>query len=143
MFAGAVAWWSLFTAATVLARGFGSLFGLRLLLGVGEAGAFPAATRVVEEWFPRRERAIASGLYDSGARGGTLLAIALVTALIAALGWKGFFLVTGGLGFVWVIVWLWLYRRPSVHRWISEKELHYLEEGGARTRNAPEQKRSS
>lgn len=141
MFAVAVAWWSLFTAATVFARGFGSLFGLRLLLGVGEAGAFPAATRVVEEWFPRRERAMASGIYDSGARGGTLLAIPLVTALIAALGWKGSFLVTGGLGFIWVIVWLWFYRRPAAHRWISELELKYIDEGGGRTSAVPEEEK--
>ena len=133
MFAAAVAWWSLFTAATVLARGFGSLFGLRLMLGVGEAGAFPAATRVVEEWFPRRERAIASGIYDSGARGGTLLAIPLVTALIAGLGWRGSFLVTGAIGLVWVAVWLWVYRVPRRNRWVTPEELAYIEAGGART----------
>ena len=133
MFAAAVAWWSVFTAATVLARGFGSLFGLRLMLGVGEAGAFPAATRVVEEWFPRRERGVASGIYDSGARGGTLLAIPMVTALIAGLGWRGSFLVTGALGLVWVAVWLWFYRTPRAQRWVSEKELAYIEAGGART----------
>jgi ACS family glucarate transporter-like MFS transporter len=133
MFAAAVAWWSVFTAATALARGFGSLFGLRLLLGIGEAGAFPAATRVVEEWFPRRERAIASGIYDSGARGGTLLAIPLVTALIAGVGWRGSFLVTGGIGLVWVAVWLWVYRVPRLNRWITPGELTYIEAGGART----------
>ncbi|SDT21393.1 MFS transporter [Microlunatus soli] len=132
MFAAAVAWWSIFTAATVLARGFGSLFGLRLLLGVGEAGAFPAATKMVEEWFPRRERGIASGIYDSGARGGTLLSIPIVTALIAALGWKGSFIVTGSLGLVWVIIWLWAYHSPIKHRWISEAELAYIKAGGAR-----------
>ncbi|HTF54680.1 MAG TPA: MFS transporter [Pseudonocardia sp.] len=133
MFAAAVVWWSVFTAATVLARGFGSLFGLRLMLGIGEAGAFPAATRVVEEWFPRSERAIASGIYDSGARGGTLLAIPLVTALIAGLGWRGSFLVTGAIGLVWVAVWLWVYRVPRRNRWVTPEELAYIEAGGART----------
>lgn len=133
MFPFAVAWWSIFTAATVLARGFASLFGLRLLLGLGEAGAFPAATRAVEEWFPKRERGLASGIYDSGARGGTLLSVPLVTALIAALGWRGSFLVTGGLGIIWVVVWLWFYRSPAKHRWLSQAERRYIEAGGGRT----------
>lgn len=132
MFAIAVAWWSVFTAATAAARGFGSLFGMRLLLGVGEAGAFPAATSVVEKWFPERERGIASGIYDSGARGGTILAIPLVTALIAALGWRGSFMVTGAIGLVWVAVWLWAYHSPLRQRWISKEELAYIKAGGAR-----------
>lgn len=88
IFALAVAWWSLFTALTPLMRGFAGLFGVRLALGIGEAGAFPAATRTVQEWFPDHERGTASGIYDSGVRGGTLLSIPLVTALIAWVGWK-------------------------------------------------------
>jgi ACS family glucarate transporter-like MFS transporter len=130
VFAIAVAWWSVFTAATAVARGFGSLFGLRLLLGVGEAGAFPSATRVVEEWFPRHERVFASGIYDSGARGGTLVAIPVVSALIAALGWRGSFLVTGAIGLIWVIIWLIIYRSPFAHRWVSKAEVAYIESGG-------------
>lgn len=133
MFSIAVAWWSIFTAATAAASSFASLFGLRLALGVGEAGAFPAAARVVEEWFPRRERGIASAIYDSGARGGTLLAIPVVTALIAALGWRGSFLVTGGIGLIWVAVWVAVYRVPRLHRWMSKQELAYIEAGGAHT----------
>ncbi|WP_031466569.1 MFS transporter [Sciscionella sediminilitoris] len=133
MFAVAVVWWSVFTAATVVARGIGTLFGIRLLLGIGEAGAFPASARVVEEWFPKRERGIASGIYDSGARGGTMLAVPVVTALIAWLGWKGSFIATASLGIVWAAVWLYVYRSPHAQRWVSEGELRYIEEGGART----------
>jgi sugar phosphate permease len=136
IFAFSVVWWSVFTAATVLARGFASLFGLRLMLGLGEAGAFPACARVVEEWFPRRERGLASGIYDSGARGGTMLAVPLVTALIAWLGWRGSFLVTGGLGLVWAVVWLYVYRSPRAQRWVSEGELRYIEAGQQRTERA-------
>ncbi|WP_306317117.1 MULTISPECIES: MFS transporter [unclassified Streptomyces] len=127
-FAFAVAWWSVFTAATVLVRGAGSLLGMRLLLGTGEAAAFPAATKMVGDWFPVRERALASGIYDSGARGGTLLSVPLVTALIAALGWKGSFLVTGGLGLVWVAVWLLVYRdRPETHPRVNAQELEHIQ----------------
>ncbi|GAA4838530.1 MFS transporter [Saccharopolyspora rosea] len=131
MFAAAVAWWSLFTAATAVARGFASLFAVRLLLGLGEAGAFPACTKLVEEWFPRRERATASGIYDSGARGGTMLAIPIVTALVMWLGWRGSFVITGSIGLVWVAVWWWLYRRPREHPWVSEAELEHIEQDAA------------
>lgn len=126
-FAFAVGWWSIFTAATVLSRGVASLFGVRLLLGVGEAGAFPAATKLVERWFPASERGLASGIYDSGARGGTLVSVPLVTALIAALGWRGSFLVTGAIGLVWVLAWLlWFRDDPAQHRKVNQAELAHI-----------------
>ncbi|WP_406384952.1 MFS transporter [Streptomyces sp. NBC_01618] len=129
LYAAAVAWWSLITFAMAAVRGVGSLIGARLLLGVGEAAAFPACTKVVERWFPRQERGTASGIYDSGARGGTLLATPLVTALIAAVGWRGSFIVTGVLGMIWVVFWLKMYRDPRKHPKVNEAELAYIEAG--------------
>src|SRR6187397_959184 len=79
----AVVWWSMFTAATAGARGIASLFGLRLLLGAGEAPAYPTNAKVVSEWFPRHERAFATSIFDSGARVGPAVALPIVTAVIS------------------------------------------------------------
>ena len=133
MYSVAVIWWSIFTAATALARGFASLFAFRLLLGVGEAGAYPSNAKVVSEWFPRQERALATGIFDSGARAGTALALPIVTAIIATLGWRASFVITGLLGLVWVVFWIWLYRRPRQQPMASEEEVRYIEAGGGRT----------
>lgn len=138
IYAAAVAWWSLLTVAMAAVRGVGTLIGARLLLGVGEAAAFPACTKVVERWFPRQERATASGIYDSGARGGTLLATPVVAALIAALGWRGSFIVTGALGLIWVAFWLKLYRDPKQHPKVNEAELAYIRAGQEKEADACE-----
>jgi MFS transporter, ACS family, D-galactonate transporter len=135
VFAGAVVWWSIFTMATSLARGGASLLGLRFLLGVGEAGAFPAATKFVERWFPPTERGLASGIYDCGARGGTLIALPICTAIITAYGWKASFLFTGVIGLVWVVVWLCVASEfPSQSRFVNETEAKHIAE------DAPTQK---
>jgi ACS family D-galactonate transporter-like MFS transporter len=133
VFAVAVTWWSIFSAATAAVQGFASLVGMRLALGAGEAGGYPASAKVVSRWFPVRERAFATSMFDNGARAGTALALPIVTALIAWLGWRGSFLVTGGLGLIWVVVWLLFYRKPREHPRVSQEELAYIEEGGART----------
>ncbi|MFB7224683.1 MFS transporter [Streptomyces sp. NPDC056227] len=131
LYAAAIAWWSLITVAMAAVRGVGTLIGARLLLGVGEAAAFPACTKVVERWFPRHERGTASGIYDSGARGGTLLATPLVTALIAGVGWRGSFVITGALGLIWAVFWLKMYREPRDHPKVNAAELAYIEAGQA------------
>ncbi|WP_250517217.1 MFS transporter [Caballeronia sp. INDeC2] len=136
VFAAAVVWWSIFTMATGLARGAASLLGLRFLLGVGEAGAFPAATKFVERWFPPTERGLASGIYDCGARGGTLIALPICTAIITAYGWKASFLFTGAIGLVWVVAWLIVASEfPAQNRFVNEAEARHIEE------NAPTAKR--
>ncbi|HEY2636782.1 MAG TPA: MFS transporter, partial [Solirubrobacteraceae bacterium] len=129
----AVVWWSIFSAATAAAQGLASLIGLRLALGAGEAGGYPSSAKVVSRWFPTSERARASSIFDNGARAGTALALPLVTALIAWLGWRGSFLVTGALGFAWIALWLLFYRRPRKHPKVSDEEVAYIEAGGART----------
>lgn len=131
-FAGAVVWWSVLTMATSLARGSVSLLSLRLLLGVGEAAAFPAATKFVERWFPRNERALATGIYDSGARGGTLIALPVCTALIMAFGWKASFIFCGAIGLIWVLVWLWVGSEyPSENKYVNEAEAKHIVAGQA------------
>jgi ACS family glucarate transporter-like MFS transporter len=140
----AVAWWSVFTALTAAAHNFASLIAIRLGLGAGEAGGYPSSAKAVSEWFPTRERAFASSIYDSGARFGTAVALPIVTALIAGLGWRGSFIVTGAFGAVFVVIWLAFYRRPREHPTVSSSELEYIEEGGARAeeKEAAEQRTS-
>jgi ACS family D-galactonate transporter-like MFS transporter len=130
-------WWSLFTAATALAGSFAALLGFRLALGAGEAGGYPSSAKAVSEWFPLRERAFATSIYDSGARAGTALALPIVTALIAWLGWRASFAITGALGLVWVVAWWLFYRSPREHGKVSSSELEYIEQGGARGTDEP------
>jgi D-galactonate transporter len=128
-YALAVIWWSAFTAAGALARGFRSLFGIRLLLGIGESAAYPTNVKVVSEWFPRHERAFATSIFDSGARVGTALSLPIVTAIIGALGWRAAFAATGAIGLVWAAAWVWIYRHPRRHTWASPEEVAYIEQG--------------
>ncbi len=122
----AVLWWSACTALTAAGRGFLSLLGLRMLLGVGEAGAYPSFAKVAASWFPRGERSFASSIFDSGSRVGSALAIPLVSWVIATLGWRESFVVTGVLGFVWAVFWMWLYREPENHPAVTPAELAAL-----------------
>lgn len=126
-YAAAVIWWSVFTAAGSIARGFASLFACRLLLGAGEAPTYPCNTKVVSEWFPRSERAFATSIFDSGARVGTALSLPIVTGLISTFGWRASFAVTGTLGLVWSVAWLRIYRHPREHRRVSDAELRHIE----------------
>jgi ACS family D-galactonate transporter-like MFS transporter len=126
-YALAVGWWSIFTAACALAQGAASLFGFRLLLGIGEAPAYPTNTKVVSEWFPRRERAFATSIFDGGARVGTALSLPIVSLLIARFGWRTSFVVTGVVGVVWAALWLKIYSPPRQHPGVSPEELAYIE----------------
>jgi MFS transporter, ACS family, D-galactonate transporter len=129
----AVVWWSIFTAAAAVARGFTSLFGVRLLLGAGEAPAYPTNAKVVSEWFPKTERAFATSIFDSGSRGGTILANLTCPFLIAALGWRMSFVITGGLGFVWALFWWRMYKTPQEHPWANQAERDYIAAGQSAT----------
>lgn len=123
----AVVWWSIFTAATSLARNFAVLLGVRLALGVGESGAYPSFAKVASLWFLRDERAIASSIFDSGSRVGSALSLPLVTWLIASFGWRTSFVATGVLGVIWAVAWLLIYRDPSRHPAVTPEMLARLE----------------
>ncbi|WP_233837073.1 MFS transporter [Paraburkholderia sp. ZP32-5] len=109
----AVGWWSVFTAATALTSSVAGMFGCRLLLGVGEAGAYPSCTKLVSQWFRPQERAIATSIFDSGSRVGSALSIPVVALIIGTLGWKAAFILTGLLGAVWIAGWFVIYRSPA------------------------------
>jgi ACS family hexuronate transporter-like MFS transporter len=126
-YAAALVVWSLAAAGHALAR---SAFGFgvaRFLLGLGEAGNFPAAVKTTAEWFPRRERALATGLFDSGSNVGAILAPLLVPWLALTVGWQAAFVVTGLLGLLWVAVWLPLYDRPEKLARVSPEELAWIQ----------------
>jgi ACS family hexuronate transporter-like MFS transporter len=124
-----MAWWSAANMAHALARGPWSLGGLRLLLGLGESGNFMAAFKAVSEWYPPRERALVHGLVQAGAAVGAIIAPPVITWIAARYGWRPAFVITGGLGFVWLVLWLVLYRPPQSHPWITPAEREHVTEG--------------
>jgi len=96
------------------------------LLGLGEAANFPACIKTVAEWFPRRERALATGIFNSGANIGNIVVPIAVPTLVMLVTWRGAFVVTGALGVVWLLFWLIYYRRPEQHRSVSKAELDLI-----------------
>ena len=114
--------WSVAACAHAFARGFLSLSCFRFILGLGEAGNWPGAAKVIAEWFPRRERALAMGIFNSGVCVGSILAPPLIVWLQIRFGWQATFLVTGTLGFFWLALWLVFYRTPDKHRAITAEE---------------------
>lgn len=121
-----MAWWSIagmLHAVCRTATGFGiARFGL----GLGEAGNFPAAVKVVAEWFPKKERSFASGIFVSGASVGAIVAPFTVPLIAIHYGWQMAFILTGLTGFVWMLVWLWMYRSPEKHPSLSPEELRHI-----------------
>lgn len=105
-----VGWWSLCAMMHAFARGVWSLGILRFLLGMGEAGNWPGAVKVVAEWFPAEERSLASGIFNSGSSVGAILAPPVIAGLVLKFGWRSAFVAVGGLGFIWLAVWSVSYR---------------------------------
>ena len=99
----------------------------RFSLGIGEAGSFPASIKAVAEWFPKRERALATGLFNSGANVGAILTPLIVPWLTSRYGWRMAFVGTGALGIVWIVAWLALYRKPEESRMVSAGELALIQ----------------
>jgi MFS transporter, ACS family, hexuronate transporter len=119
----AVVWYSIAAMATSLAGGLRSFCAFRFALGLGEAANWPGATKAVSEWFPRRESGWAVALFDSGSSIGAALAPFIVLGLYHSFGsWRPAFVITGTLGFFWLLLFLWLYRRPEDHPRLSPEE---------------------
>ncbi len=114
--------WSLAAMAHAFARGLGSLSVFRFLLGLGEAGNWPGAAKVIAEWFPIRERAFAMGIFNSGAAIGSIVAPPIIVWLQLSYGWQATFIITGSLGLFWLALWLFCYQSPDRHRWITDQE---------------------
>lgn len=122
--------WSFATIVQGFARGFSTLFGLRMVTGAFEAPAFPINNRVVSTWFPENERASAIGVYTSGQFLGLAFLMPVLSKIQSYVGWKGLFVVTGLIGVVWGFVWYFFYRDPTKHKKVNEAELKMIESGG-------------
>jgi ACS family hexuronate transporter-like MFS transporter len=127
-FAVIMLFWSLACAAHGLATGFAMLLVLRFLLGMGEGGGFPAATKAVAEWFPARERSLAMGIINAGTAVGAVIAPPGIAAIIATAGWRWVFLAVGVIGIVWTIWWLRNYFPAALHPKLSRQERSDLQE---------------
>jgi ACS family hexuronate transporter-like MFS transporter len=126
-FSFAIVFWSVAAMGHALARsafGFGTA---RFFLGLGEAGNFPASIKTVAEWFPKKERAFATGIFNSGSNVGAIVAPLVVPFIAVNYGWQWAFIITGTLGFVWLIFWLMIYRRPEEHPKVKPAELAHIQ----------------
>ena len=123
-----VVWWSAFTSATTLAWNAVSMAAVRFLFGMGEAGAFPIATRSLSRWMLPSERGFSQGITHAGSRLGAALTPALVVQIIAAYGWRAPFICFGLLGLIWAGVWFWYYRdSPADHNRINATEREMIQ----------------
>jgi sugar phosphate permease len=122
-----VSYWSVMTAATAAASGAVSFYVLRFLFGVGEAGAFPVATRAMQLWYPRSERGFVQGITHSASRLGAAIAPPIVVAIITAFGWREVFYICGAVGIVWALWWYFSYRDlPEEHGLVNRAELERI-----------------
>ena len=122
----AIAVWSLAGCLHAAASSFVHLVAARFMLGVGESANFPAAIKTVTEWFPKKERAFATGLFNSGSNIGAIVAPLIVTYVTVEYGWREAFVVTGLLGFIWIIAWLLFYQVPAKAKGLSKEEYDYI-----------------
>jgi ACS family hexuronate transporter-like MFS transporter len=125
----AVAWWSLAAMGTAAARSAMTFGFARFMLGVGEAANFPASIKTVAEWFPKSERALATGIFNSGTNIGAIVAPMTVPIIAAYWGWQAAFILTGLIGFVWVGAWWALYETAAVHPRLKPTERKFILDG--------------
>jgi ACS family hexuronate transporter-like MFS transporter len=119
-------WWSIAAMCHAISSGVISLGFWRGMLGLGEAGNFPAAIKSVAEWFPKKDRAFATGIFNAGTNVASMIGPPLFVWMTAHVGWRACFLITASLGFVWLVMWLLAYRLPDQHPGVSHAELNYI-----------------
>jgi len=118
--------WSVASMGHAAAQSLGGFMIARSALGFGEAGVFPASIKAVSEWFPKRERSLAIGIFNAGTNVGAIVTPLVVPWITIHWGWRWAFLLTGGIGFIWLILWLAVYRKPEQHPRLSPQELEYI-----------------
>src|SRR5450759_3771664 len=118
--------WSIAAMGHALAKSVWGFGFWRGFLGVSEAGNFPSAIKAIAEWFPKKERALATGIFNSGTNVGAIVAPLAIPAMIVAWGWQSAFIITGALGFIWIIFWFIFYEVPEKHKKVSAAELAYI-----------------
>jgi MFS transporter, ACS family, hexuronate transporter len=122
----AITIWSIAAMAHALARGFFGFIVARFSLAIGESANFPASIKTISEWFPKKERALATGIFNSGTNVGAIVAPIIVTFIAAKFGWQWAFIVTGAIGFLWIPFWLKIYRKPAEHSKLTKAEFDYI-----------------
>lgn len=128
-YALAIVWWSIAAMAQAFTKN-ALWFGFwRAMLGLGESGNFPSAIRAVTEWFPAKDRAFATGIFNAGTNVASMIGPPIFAYAAMRYGWPACFLVTGASGLVWAVWWWWSYRRPERHRRVNEAERAYILEG--------------
>ena len=125
-YALAMIFWSLASMGTALASSLTGFRMSRYALGFGEAAVFPASIKAVAEWFPKKERALATGIFNAGTNVGAIITPLIVPWIVLRWGWQGAFVGIGSIGFVWLFIWLLIYRKPEDHRGVSKAELDYI-----------------
>ena len=125
-YALAMIFWSLASMGTALGSSLRSFAVSRFALGLGEAAVFPASIKAVAEWFPKKERALATGIFNAGTSIGAMLTPVVVPWINARWGWRGAFVGIGAIGFVWLVFWLLIYGKPEDHPRVSRAELQYI-----------------
>jgi ACS family hexuronate transporter-like MFS transporter len=125
-YALSMVFWSLASMGHALASSFTGFIVARSALGLGESGVFPASIKTVAEWFPKKERALATGIFNAGTNVGAIVTPFVVAFITSKWGWRWAFLITGASGFIWLVFWLLLYRRPEEHPRVSQAELAYI-----------------
>jgi ACS family glucarate transporter-like MFS transporter len=118
--------WSVAGMLTGVATTFIGMLVTRLALGAGEAASFPTSGKVVRQWFPAKERGLATAIFNAGSFAGPAFSAPLVVWLLLREGWRVSFMITGSMGFVWVILWLKFFRTPSACSWLPEEERNYI-----------------
>jgi MFS transporter, ACS family, hexuronate transporter len=126
-YALAVGVWSVAATAHAMAGSVGGFIAARFALGLGEAGNFPAAIKTTAEWFPKRERALATGIFNGGSNIGAIVAPLVVPFLAIQYGWQWAFAIVGAVGLLWVLAWFPMYRRPAEHPGLSAAELAHIQ----------------
>jgi ACS family glucarate transporter-like MFS transporter len=111
---------------TEAATSFGTLLSAQLILGTGESASLPTVGKVVRQWFPPSERDLATAIFNAGTFAGPALAAPVAAWLVLHTGWRLSFVMIGSLGFVWLILWLRIFREPSACSWLPEEEKQYL-----------------
>jgi MFS transporter, ACS family, hexuronate transporter len=118
--------WSVAAISHAFVYNTGGFMAVRAFLGVTESGNFPAAIKTIAEWFPKKERALATGIFNSGTNIGAIIAPLTVPFIAASMGWRWAFIITGAVGFLWLIFWFLMYETPKKHKQLSQAEFDYI-----------------
>ncbi len=136
-YAAVVALWTAAHIAHALVSSVGGFIAVRFALGLGESGNFPAALKAIAEWFPKQERALATGIVVAGTNVGAIITPLIVPFITYRWGWRAAFIVTGSFSLIWLVLWLKIYRRPHEHPKLSAGELAFIDSDSSKNPDLP------